>query len=257
MTEAPVTDHTNDPEVREYVIEKVREGKDGWEVLFGDGFITYIDSKFGVEPKVGSTMRRWGKQFGSLRGLMIDGKLAFYRTPAEEELFRETEMYGADAKEWLERWDAGHGVWTVTLGGLSASYDQCINIVVAETVRIALQMESENSGVFEINEGSAKTLDERLTKAVDSLGLSGSQYGVGKSFGVQLFIHGPVAAIKKYPTERRTQASQAWPILNLSREDMLLAAAALDSARGTTTLESGDLRRVAERFRQLGNLGKR
>ena len=44
-------------------------------------------------------------------------------------------FYGKDAVEWLRRWDAGEGVWSIEMGGIGPGYEQCIQITAAEILR--------------------------------------------------------------------------------------------------------------------------
>lgn len=74
-----------DREFKDEVIDEVHRYKDGtWNVSWdGCGISFQAD---GVEPKVGDTIRLYGRGLGyPVRGIFINGKKAYYRTPAEEE----------------------------------------------------------------------------------------------------------------------------------------------------------------------------
>src|SRR6266403_1363829 len=60
------------------------------------------------------------------------------RDPLEVEAMdekEELEFYGADAAEWLRRWDEGRSVWSIEMGGMGPGYEQAIQVVAAEVVR--------------------------------------------------------------------------------------------------------------------------
>lgn len=76
-----------------------------------DGFSFYVPpSEVAIEP--GMSARFYGKGRGfAVRGLFINEQKVFYRTADEEEdrqaIELAIELYGADAADWLSRWDAG------------------------------------------------------------------------------------------------------------------------------------------------------
>ena len=74
-----------DTEFKEHVINEVRGMTDGWEMMLGDGLAFYCSKEWGVEPRIGDTARLYGKGFGyTVRGLSINGKVCYYRTPEQE-----------------------------------------------------------------------------------------------------------------------------------------------------------------------------
>lgn len=73
---------TDDDEYRETTCTAVKDGA----LTEADGLSFGVDPSWPVQPRVGSTLRFYGKGFGwVVRGLYIDGQRAYYRTPAEEE----------------------------------------------------------------------------------------------------------------------------------------------------------------------------
>ena len=186
---------------------------------------------------------------------MVDGKLAFYRTPEEEKVHQLRERFGANAQEWLSRWDRGDTVWTVVLGGLGPSYDQCINIAVAEVVRALLVRRPKLEG------GALLLADDDwlrdvLMDTLKGVGLSGAQYGSARGFGFQLYAQGPMKAIQQYPEDRHTMASKRWPILNLSDDDLKEAADALEFRAGAVGDDPhDDCLRIAKRLREIAQTG--
>lgn len=74
-------------------ITGVRAGSDGWEIIRHDGWIFYVEAKHGVEPKVGDLARFYGRGIGgSVRGLVLGGRVVYYRTAQEDEVRRLQEV---------------------------------------------------------------------------------------------------------------------------------------------------------------------
>lgn len=244
-----------DTERQETTVAKVEEYENSYGITRADGWHIGLDKEYGVVPKEGDPIIFFGRGIGSpVRGIVIAGKLAFYRTEEEQREYAVEQQWGKDAAEWLERWDTGKGVWTIRMGGMSPGYDQCINIMVAENVRELIGLAGEGfevePGATEIDPEAVKELDKRTDAAASKLGLTGAQYGVSRSLGVQLWLYGPVAVSRMYDTDRHTQASKNWPRLHLSDDDLTRAADALeDSARGDDDL------RIAARLREIVKTG--
>jgi hypothetical protein len=83
-----------DKDFEEHEIEKVepyeyKEGKKGviskgWEITYDGGWANVIDEKYGVVPKVGDNVKIYGRRGSSIRGVVINNKVVFYRTPKED-----------------------------------------------------------------------------------------------------------------------------------------------------------------------------
>jgi hypothetical protein len=54
-------------------------------------------------------------------------------------------LFGADAAEWLRRWDEGRSVWSIEMGGLGPGYEQCIHVTAAEILRYMLHEQVDTS----------------------------------------------------------------------------------------------------------------
>jgi len=78
----------NDSEFFESVVASVDTTSFGMV----DGFHLGLGDHRPIEPKPGMPVRIYGKMFGTVRGLFIDGHEFFYRTPKEDE---------ARHKEWV------------------------------------------------------------------------------------------------------------------------------------------------------------
>lgn len=202
-----------DSEREDYIIEDVREGIDFYEIKFGGGMSIGLSKEYGVVPSEGDEMTMWGGRFRAVRGMMINDQLAYYRTAEEEREHHLLQMYGGDAAEWLRRWDAGKTVWTIRMGGLSAGYDQCINILTAEMVRALLDMKPAEADITRGSYTLSDAVQERVSSALWLLGSSGAQYGAALNLALDLYQNGPRAVIGKYPEERHVQASKHFPSL--------------------------------------------
>src|SRR5688572_28637088 len=95
----------DDNEFEDHVLTEVEKSDESWFIKHGCvGF--FCPSTSPVEPQAGMTARFYGRGLGSrVRGLFLDAHKVFYRTEAEDKEHSEIELYGADAAEWLKRWD--------------------------------------------------------------------------------------------------------------------------------------------------------
>lgn len=185
----------NDAEFEDHVLTKVEPGEDGWSILH-DGIGFWCPNLSPIEPRPGMTARFYGRGFGHrVRGLFLNGRKVFYRTEAEDQEKFETDMYGADAAEWLRRWDAGQTVWSIEMGGLGPGYEQCIHITCAEILRVMLDRQCDASKWSDKDEW--RRAREEIDKAVmalpviDELGLSGAQWGAAMNVAACLYKQGP------------------------------------------------------------------
>lgn len=160
-----------------------------------DGFSFYVPpSEVPIEP--GMSARFYGRGLGfTVRGLFINELKVFYRTEDEDKDHQEIESYGADAADWLARWDAGRSVWTIEMGGLGPGYEQCIHITCAEILRHMLKAKYDGISWADADAWKRdRALIERALRdneVVHKLGLSGAQFGAAMSIAVQLYRRGP------------------------------------------------------------------
>lgn len=209
----------DDTEFEDYRIEKVSgDAVEGWDTKFDSGFSFWIPKESPIEPKVGMRVRMYGRGFGyPVRGLQIEGHTVYYRTPAEDAEHHEIDLYGANAADWLKRWDDGRSVWSVEMGGLGPGYEQAIQITVAEVVRHLLggdytASDWENPEFWKrdrelIEAWSFK--NERIT----AMGLSGAQWGAAMSLGIRIWRDGPRTIMTdKRIKDRRIQVSRTFPV---------------------------------------------
>lgn len=89
----------NDREFKVVTIERVESGKEGaHEITSSDGWSFYVP-KYDGTPKVGDVAKFYGRGIGHVvRGLVIDGKTVFYRTPSEQEDVNRRELLKSNAK---------------------------------------------------------------------------------------------------------------------------------------------------------------
>jgi hypothetical protein len=77
-------DALNDHEYRDEIIDKVEESESGY-ALGHDGWTLWCPKVDGIVPKVGDTLRMWGRGFGyTVRGIAINGRIVRYETAQEE-----------------------------------------------------------------------------------------------------------------------------------------------------------------------------
>lgn len=114
--------------------------------------------------------------------------------PTTEDITR----YGADAADWLKRWDAGEIVWTIEMGGMGPGYEQAIQVTVAEVVRYLVEIKIDfatlDDDAREILSGE---IDKALwaNKVINDLGLSGAQAGAAKSLAVAICRDSPAGVM--------------------------------------------------------------
>ena len=206
----------NDTEYQENVIDKVERDGDSFTIT-SDGWSLWCGKNCPIEPKAGQTARQYGRAGFAVRGLFIDGHKFWYRTPEQEDEHREIESYGADAAEWLARWDAGRSVWSIEMGGIGPGYEQCIQIVAAEVLRWLLDNKLDAASRWndqaawdsERERISAYGLEQPLIK---SLGLSGAQWGAGVSLATRIYMDGPRKVMTTPEIQdRKIQVSKNFP----------------------------------------------
>lgn len=209
--------YPDDSEFELTEIAKVTPSKDGWDVTRADGWCFFVSRKHGVEPHVGDVARFYGKGIGCpVRGLYLGGRRVFYRTEEEQKAHSQREIYGSSVVDWLSRWDAGKGVWSISMGGLGPGYEQAIQVTVAELVRIMLGAPFD-AGDWENLEVWERDRDAIRVKAfendvINSMGLSGAQYGAALSLAAKLYMDGPIAVMTNESLkERHIQVSKHFP----------------------------------------------
>lgn len=208
----------NDTQFEDSTITKVDGDREhGWGITKQDGWGIGVPKDAPFAPEVGMTIRLYGKGIGAaVRGMFINGAKVFYRTEAEDEDYREIELYGADASDWLKRWDSGRSVWTIEMGGLGPGYEQCIHITCAEILRVMLDRNFDHA---RWSDRDAWKVDrEDIDKAVmalpliDKLGLSGAQWGAAISVASHLYMHGPRSVMNDDRVkDRKIQVSRTFP----------------------------------------------
>jgi hypothetical protein len=126
------------------------------------------------------------------------------------------EFYGADAAEWLARWDAGDTVWTIEMGGLGPGYEQALQIAAAEIIRFMLA-QAYNASAWEDKDFWKKTREEIeqwsfADGPIKELGLSGAQWGAAMNIAVNFYRDGPVKALTDDNLkDRHIQVSKTFP----------------------------------------------
>ena len=206
---------TGDNEFTDNVISKVEVDGNSFTIT-SDGWSLWCGKNCPIEPKPGQIARQYGRIGAPVRGLFIDGHEFWYRTPEQETEHLEIQSYGADATEWLSRWDEGRSVWSIEMGGLGPGYEQCIQIVAAEVLRWLLDHKpdasrwSDQAAWDEDRERISAYGFEQPT--IKSLGLSGAQWGAGMSLATRLYVDGPRKLMNTPEIQdRKIQVSKNFP----------------------------------------------
>jgi hypothetical protein len=125
-------------------------------------------------------------------------------------------LYGADASDWLARWDRGEIVHTIEMGGLSPGYEQCIQITCAEILRWFLDHKPDAAKCHdkETRQSVLKDLEAAIHKieVVKRLGLSGAQWSLAVNLAANIYERGPIAVMTDPRiADRRIQACRDFP----------------------------------------------
>jgi len=126
----------------------------------------------------------------------------------------DTERVAVDAREQVRRWDAGDSIWTTEMGGIGPGYEQAIQVAAIELTR-------DNLGrpLPEPESKEAKTWGDDTLRRVESMGLSGAQWGAARQLAYRWLRDGPAATHNQTPEDRRILASNTWPHLNPQRAE--------------------------------------
>ena len=207
----------NDSNFEDKIIKEVKKATSGWSITFIDGLSFYVPQESTVEPKPEMAARLYGKGLGfPVRGLFLDEQKVFYRTEEDDKEYREVELYGASATDWLRRWDAGKSVWSIEMGGLGPAYEQCIHITAAEILRhmLAKAYVPELWAEKEKWEHDREEIETMLheNKTITELGLSGAQWGAALNLAAMLFRKGPRMVITdERVKDRHIQVQKFFP----------------------------------------------
>lgn len=205
----------NDDEFIDLIIKSVEKETTGWAVTRTDGWSNFIQGDSSVEPKPGMAMRQYGRGT-AFRGIFLEGQKVFYRTAAEDGEYQDIQLYGADAADWLKRWDEGRGVWSIEMGGLGPGYEQAIQVTAAEILRHLLEAKYDSAAWS--NKDKWATDREKIEEngfanpKIKAMGLSGAQWGAAISLATALYAQGP-RQIMNDPKikDRKIQVQRTFP----------------------------------------------
>lgn len=131
------------------------------------------------------------------------------------------QFYGADAREWLKRWDDKRSVWSIEMGGLGPGYEQCIHITCAEILRVMLEAKFDSSKWTKAYDNlqqwkrDQEVIDKLVMEApvVKALGLSGAQWSAALNVASHLYQHGPAKMMTdERVKDRHIQVSNNFPV---------------------------------------------
>lgn len=203
--------YPNDNQYEESTIASVRKESNGWGISRADGWSFYVPANTPVAPQEGMPIRFYGKGIGyTVRGLYIDGKEVFYRTEEEDKEHHAIMTYGADAQDWLNRWDEGRSVWSVSMGGFGPRYEQALQVAAVEIVRFMLEKKYTAEDLKDAHE----EIEIEMFKRLDNLGLSGAQYGAARYLATFIYRDGPRSVMSNEAVkDRHIQVSKYFPTL--------------------------------------------
>jgi len=210
----------DDDDYKEVKIESVRKNEGGgWVITRDDGWSFCVPESSPIEPKVGMIARFYPRVHGSVRGLFIGGRCVFYRTLDEHTAHELTQRFGADAQDWMSRWDKGQTVWSVEMGGLGPGYEQAIQIAVAEVLRhmLAVGYNATNWDDAESFKSAHRDMErwafsnDRMLK----LGLSGAQWSAAVGLASRFYRFGPVNVMREpHMKDRLIQVCARFPTID-------------------------------------------
>lgn len=120
-------------------------------------------------------------------------------------------MIGVIPKTWqdaLAGWDSKEPVFTIELGGLGPSYEQCMHITIFEVLRMIGDMD------ISLHRDTQCDVIDKAIRSVnreEDLGLSGAQAAMIRRFVYTVMNHGWHDTIVKYDSDRHIQVCRKWP----------------------------------------------
>lgn len=194
-------------------IAKVSRIGDHYQLTREDGWTLSIDDP-GFEPKAGQKARFYGDGIGyPVRGVVIEGRLCYYRTADEQKQHLTDRLYPRTAAEALAKWDAGQSVFSIAMGGIGPGYEQAIQVLAFELIRAALSagLMADGSEPFKTGSPWEIVADATVERFGQYLGLSGAQVSAAEWLAYKTVTDGWQKIILAHPDERRIQVSNSWP----------------------------------------------
>lgn len=96
---------SEDTNYQDHVIKEVKDDKNYYAITVADGFSVGLNKKncLRVIPHIGDTMRLYGDGLGSIiRGMDINGRECFYKTPEEQQVWNKKEVERLDREKKRE-----------------------------------------------------------------------------------------------------------------------------------------------------------
>lgn len=125
----------------------------------------------------------------------------------EQEKAQEDFLYANSIEELIGRWDEGRTIFTIEMGGLGPSYEQCIHICCFELLRERDKWLESKDDELENNMNQTIWGNAECKK----LGLSGAQAGAAKQIAYRFATYGYRESLKTIPEDRKIQVSKKFP----------------------------------------------
>lgn len=187
----------NDNDFEVVTLTEVVSYEWGYSLTRSDGFgysLARTDNADSITPEVGQVARFYGHIGYPIRGFFLGDRKVFYRTSEEDAIKRLHDTYGKDCEDWLSRWDSGKLVWSFSMGGFGPGYEQAIQVVAVELLRVCLR---ENLDTDKWTPDLWPEVQASLylqTKPFwEKLGLSGAQLGSAVQLACFIYKNGPSA----------------------------------------------------------------
>lgn len=182
-----------DTEYEEYKLEAVTESEKGWDIRFAGARGFYVSKEHGVRPMVGQVARFYGRGIGSsVRGLTLDGRVVFYRTP-DEQAEHQRQLGEAEERRQRAEWEKNAAKYEADAASLPAEFKDRIArfkrvrpndfwrhesyelFVCQEAVKIAQALKTPEA----VREFHSLPWEEQKARVADvSDGHSGNTFGV-------------------------------------------------------------------------------
>lgn len=115
----------------------------------------------------------------------------------------------------LAKWDAGETVFTVEMGGIGPGYEQCIQVLAFELMRVWKDEPWPAAGADMLSEQQARLKDLAepvIGRLNETLGFSGAQVGAAQNLAACVCRHGYRAALRDPAVaDRLIQVSNKFP----------------------------------------------
>ncbi len=165
-------------------VKRVHTDKNGdFSITGDDGWSLFLSKEYGVVPKAGMTMERYGGVGQTIRGICLDGVTAFFKGQVQLDqehadwLKKTREGYKKDYETLMEEIKDEPSRLTVNISGMGGGYERMCQLMLLAGVEFLkgkpnftwdYRSYTQVYGVCWSDSADAKALDEALMKACDN-----------------------------------------------------------------------------------------